>query len=166
MDSSLYRSLTVQRGLKYRYYYSPARAEFPTILFLHGFPSTSHDWHHQVSYFQARGYGILVPDMLGAGGTDRPLELKYWRLNDMAADVIDILNALELERVVGVAHDWYCTFLSVKEHSRKSNDSLWLLGAVLLYLACRFCTPNALWLLDGWGSRSWSPLPRRLTSTQ
>ncbi|KAK7060427.1 hypothetical protein VNI00_001192 [Paramarasmius palmivorus] len=112
MDSSLYTQLVTKRGLKYRYFYAPASPDRPTLLFLHGFPSQSQEWHRQVEFFRPLGYGILAPDMLGAGGSDRPLDPKNWRLNLIAADLMDILQAAKLERVVGVGHDWGCVALS------------------------------------------------------
>lgn len=106
MDPSLYKDLTVQRGLKYRYYASPAAAGKPTLLFLHGFPSTSFDWHRQVSYLQPLGYGIVAPDLLGAGGTAKPLDVQAFRANAMARDIMDILAAEGVGKVIAVAHDW------------------------------------------------------------
>ncbi|KZP02305.1 alpha/beta-hydrolase, partial [Athelia psychrophila] len=72
MDSALYKDLTVSRGINYHYYFSPARDSNPTILFLHGFPSTSYDWRHEAAFFTARGFGVIVPDLLGYGGTAKP----------------------------------------------------------------------------------------------
>jgi pimeloyl-ACP methyl ester carboxylesterase len=40
-------------GVTYSYTYIPAKAHNPTILFLHGFPSNSYDWRHQVTYFSS-----------------------------------------------------------------------------------------------------------------
>lgn len=107
MDAALYKELSVQRGLTYRYYRSPSTHGKPTLLLLHGFPSTAADWQKQVAYFQPLGYGILAPDLLGAGGTAKPLDPKSFRLNDMARDVMDILAAEGVDKVIGVGHDWY-----------------------------------------------------------
>ena len=41
MYSKLYKDLKVSRGLTYHYHYSPAATSSPTLLFLHGFPSSS-----------------------------------------------------------------------------------------------------------------------------
>lgn len=48
MDAALYKDFKVSRGLTYHYFYSPAAAGYPTLLFLHGFPSSSFLWHKQV----------------------------------------------------------------------------------------------------------------------
>ena len=62
MDPSLYKDLKTSRGLNYHYYYSPASDGKPTVLFLHGYPSTSYDWHYQVDFFKPKGFGVLVPE--------------------------------------------------------------------------------------------------------
>ncbi|KAF8234313.1 alpha/beta-hydrolase [Tricholoma matsutake] len=112
MDNSLYKELKVDRGFNYRYYFSPPTDGKPILLFLHGFPSSSHDWVRQIEHFQPRGYGILAPDMLGSGRTDRPLDINAFRTNPMAKDIIDILNEEKIKKVVGVAHDFGCATLS------------------------------------------------------
>ncbi|EIW57936.1 alpha/beta-hydrolase [Trametes versicolor FP-101664 SS1] len=112
MDAALYKELLVQRGLTYRYYQSPSTHGKPTLVFLHGFPSTAADWQKQVAYFQPLGYGILAPDLLGAGGTAKPLDPKSFRLNDMARDVMDILAAEGIDKVIGIGHDWGSVMLA------------------------------------------------------
>jgi pimeloyl-ACP methyl ester carboxylesterase len=53
-------------------YYSSAHADKTTILFIHGFPYTTNIWRKHVAYFETRGFGCVVPDMLGLGQTDKP----------------------------------------------------------------------------------------------
>lgn len=64
MDPSLYKDVKTSRGLNYHYFYAPSRAQDgkPTLLFLHGYPSTSYDWHYQVQFFREKGFGVLVPE--------------------------------------------------------------------------------------------------------
>ncbi|KAF5339511.1 hypothetical protein D9758_016369 [Tetrapyrgos nigripes] len=105
-NSSLFKDLNVSRGLNYHYYSVPADKGKPTLLFLHGFPSTSYDWRHQVAFFQDKGYGLLVPDMLGYGGTSKPLDPQLYVSSLVTRDIIDILDAEKIEQAVVVAHDW------------------------------------------------------------
>ena len=98
---------TTTRALTYSYIHIPP--QFPNtqyILFLHGFPSTSHDWRHQISFFVAKGYGILAPDLLGFGETSKPSELEMYRGKGMASDIVEIMVSEGVGVVVGVAHDW------------------------------------------------------------
>lgn len=68
MDPSRHKDFSTSCGLTYHYYFSPPKEAGQTLLFVHGFPSTSYDWHKQVAHFEALGYGLIVPDMLAYGG--------------------------------------------------------------------------------------------------
>lgn len=107
MDSSSYKDVTTSRGLNYHYYFAAARDSKPSLLFLHGFPSTSYDWRHQVAFFEAKGYGIVVPDLLGYGGTSKPDDAADYKASLVVKDVVDILDAEKIDKVVSIAHDWY-----------------------------------------------------------
>ncbi|KAI6752357.1 hypothetical protein HG530_013726 [Fusarium avenaceum] len=104
---------TTTRALTYSYIHIlPQHPTTRYFLFLHGFPFTSHCWRHQVSFFKDKGYGIIVPDLLGFGETSRPTELEMYRGEDMARDIVEILMSEGIGIVVGVAHDWGCFLLS------------------------------------------------------
>lgn len=98
--------LEVQDGTKYAYVYVPATDSKPTFLLLHGFPSSSYDWRHQIKSLTELGFGVLAPDLLGYGDTDRPTEIEKYKFKKMTADVVDILDEESLKTVIGVAHDW------------------------------------------------------------
>ncbi|KAK1584853.1 uncharacterized protein LY79DRAFT_636085 [Colletotrichum navitas] len=72
MTSIPSKTLEVSPGITYRYFYSrAARADLPTILFLHGFPSTAADFRPQLEHFAARGCGELeVPVLIVGFGRD------------------------------------------------------------------------------------------------
>jgi soluble epoxide hydrolase/lipid-phosphate phosphatase len=100
------KNIRTKRGFNYHYLSLLPEPGKPTLLFLHGFPSTIRDWHHQIDYFSARGYGLIVPDMLGYGGTDKPTDVKYYILNGMSDDVINILDAEGIDKSFAIGHDW------------------------------------------------------------
>ncbi|KAF5602508.1 epoxide hydrolase [Fusarium pseudocircinatum] len=104
---------TTTRGFTYSYIHiSPQLPNTQYLLFLHGFPSTSYHWRHQISFFAAKGYGVIAPDLLGFGETSRPTELEMYKGEDMARDIVEILISEGVKMVVGVAHDWGCFLLS------------------------------------------------------
>ena len=118
MDPAKYKDVQVQRGLTYHYYSSTASPGKPTLLFVHGFPSTSFDWHRQVAHFEPKGYGLIVPDTLGYGGTSKPREVDAFRWKLQAQDLLDLLDA-ELgspssrpAKVIAIGHDWSVGVLS------------------------------------------------------
>ena len=107
MDHTLYKDVVTPRGFKYHYYHSAPRNGKPTLLLCHGFPSTSKDWSPLGLYFNEQGYGLIIPDMLGYGGTDKPVDPALYIHSAMSQDVISILDAEKVEKVVAIGHDWY-----------------------------------------------------------
>jgi pimeloyl-ACP methyl ester carboxylesterase len=100
------RSAKIPSGRTYRYAFTkPCSAEKPYLLFLHGFPSSSFDWRHQIDYFAHHGYGIIAPDLLGYGGTDNPSDLASFSLKNMAYDIEELLECEGVKAVFGIAHD-------------------------------------------------------------
>ncbi len=73
------------------------------VLLLHGFPQTSHMWRHQIPVL-AEDHAVYAPDTRGYGGTDKP-RVRVTR-DLLARDVIDLMDALEIERARLVGHDW------------------------------------------------------------
>ncbi|KAF5019461.1 hypothetical protein F66182_8543 [Fusarium sp. NRRL 66182] len=83
-----------------------------TILLLHGFPSTLNDWVHQIRHLSSAGYGVVAADLLGYGASSKPTEADRYRLKVMSDEVIELLDHLKLQTVVGVGHDFGATLLS------------------------------------------------------
>ncbi|KAL4073826.1 Alpha/Beta hydrolase protein [Scleroderma citrinum] len=117
----MYKNIRTTRGYTYHYLSVKPQADKPTLLFMHGFPDTSHGWNRQIDYFRSRGYGLIVPDMLGFGGTDKPTDPAAFLCTAVAQDMIDILDAEEVPKVYAVGHDWgstISTILSIKHSDR------------------------------------------------
>ena len=106
MNASQYKDTTTARGLHYRYFFSPAQQAKQTLLFCHGFPSTSVDWRYFVPFFKERGFGVVVPDLLGYGGTDKPTDASLYVSSKISKDIVDILDAEGVEKAVAIGHDW------------------------------------------------------------
>ncbi|KAI0299355.1 alpha/beta-hydrolase [Multifurca ochricompacta] len=100
MDPSAYKKLTVSRGLTYNYYYAKATEGSPTLVLLHG-----------------KGFGLIVPDLLGYGGTDKPSDPKKYVPSGLAQDIVDILDAEGVQVAVAIGHDWGSRVVS-----RLAND--------------------------------------------
>lgn len=107
------KRLTTGDGTTYVYSYSPAVKEtLPTLLLLHGYPSSRHDWRHQVSALAQIGYGVLAPDMLGMGDSDKPTNLEAYRSKRISGHLKELLDHESLSKVIGVGHDWGAAVLS------------------------------------------------------
>lgn len=112
MESTTLKTARTRNGHTYAFYHHPPADAKPTILFLHGFPSTHLDWENQIKHFQAGGYGIVAPDLLGYGKTDAPTDVKNYKSLSMTDDIVDVLDSINVQKVIGVAHDWLVLFCS------------------------------------------------------
>ncbi|KAL2817454.1 Alpha/Beta hydrolase protein [Aspergillus cavernicola] len=108
----LARRHSLSTSHNYSYAFHPPVSSLPTILFLHGFPSSCYDWRHQVQFFSQEGYGVLAPDLLGYGGTSKPTALEHYKTKIMAAEIIELLDHEGIDKVHAVAHDTGCILLS------------------------------------------------------
>ena len=78
----------------------------PLILLAHGWPESWYSWRHQLKYLSELGYRVVAPDMRGYGGTDAPIAVDDYNIENIAADMVGILDRLGEERAVMVGHDW------------------------------------------------------------
>ncbi len=106
MYSSLSKNFKTSRGFNYHYYHAPPKDGKVTLFFAHGFPSHANSWHKQASFFRNLGYGILVPDLLGFGETDKPLDTESYRFKYMVVDITEIFDHEKIGKVIGIGHDW------------------------------------------------------------
>jgi len=74
----------------------------PPVIVLHGFPTSSHDWHRVLERF-ARRHRVVVPDLLGFGLSDKP-DQRY-SLFEQADLVEAVAGDLGLDEVALVTHD-------------------------------------------------------------
>lgn len=80
------------------------KGEGVPVLLLHGFPATRHLWSRVTPLLTEAGFRVLVPDLVGYGGSDAPAGVRV----DMASQaqwMLELLDALELPRAAVVAHD-------------------------------------------------------------
>ena len=100
------KHIELSDGTHYSYVYVAASAAKPTFLLLHGFPSSSYDWRHQVHALAANGFGLLVPDLLGYGDTDSPPDVEAYSFKRMSDHIAEMLAKEGIQKVIGVGHDW------------------------------------------------------------
>jgi pimeloyl-ACP methyl ester carboxylesterase len=78
----------------------------PAVLLAHGWPESWYSWRHQLRALSRAGYRVLAPDMRGYGETDAPAAVEDYNLVALAADMVGILDALDIEVATMVGHDW------------------------------------------------------------
>ncbi|KAI8949408.1 Alpha/Beta hydrolase protein [Xylaria longipes] len=107
------KTVVTTDGYTYAYdYTAAANASTPTILLLHGYPASRHDWEYTIPALTAEGYGVIAPDLLGFGDSSKPTDLESYKLKDIVGHLEEILDAEDLEVVIGVGHDVGANVLS------------------------------------------------------
>jgi haloalkane dehalogenase len=77
------------------------------VVFLHGNPSWSYLWRHQIRAVADAGYFAIAPDLGGMGMSDKPSELGDYSVARHVAWMRSALfDELALDDVTFVLHDW------------------------------------------------------------
>jgi pimeloyl-ACP methyl ester carboxylesterase len=78
----------------------------PPVLLLHGFPDSSRLWRGQIPALTGAGLRVLAPDLRGFGESGKPEAVAEYRVGRSVADLVAMLDALAIDRVAVVGHDW------------------------------------------------------------
>lgn len=78
-----------------------------TVVFIHGFPTASWDFH-KIWAPLAQEYNLIAPDLLGFGYSDKPRNYQY-SINDQADLIIALIRSKSLTKVRIIAHDYGAT---------------------------------------------------------
>ncbi|MBW7012161.1 alpha/beta fold hydrolase [Pseudomonas sp. N040] len=80
--------------------------EGPPVLLVHGFPDTHQVWRKQIPALVEAGYRVIAPDTRGCGDSSLSPRVADYRLDNLVADLVGLLDVLEIDQVRLVAHDW------------------------------------------------------------
>jgi pimeloyl-ACP methyl ester carboxylesterase len=78
----------------------------PAVVLSHGFPELSYSWRHQIGPLADAGYRVIVPDQRGYGRSSRPEAIEDYDIEQLAGDLLGILDALGESTATVVGHDW------------------------------------------------------------
>ncbi len=78
----------------------------PDVLLVHGFPDDHTVWRHQIPALVAAGYRVIAPDTRGCGESAIPGKTAAYRIEMLVADLVGVLDALCIDKVRLVGHDW------------------------------------------------------------
>jgi 2-hydroxymuconate-semialdehyde hydrolase len=90
-------------GARLYYYAAGTRGAGEPVIFIHGFPTSSHLWREVVPLVPD-GHRSVVLDLLGYGRSDRPLE-RDLSIKGHAERVIGLLDALRISYASIVGHN-------------------------------------------------------------
>jgi len=81
-------------------------ADGPLLIFLHGWPELSISWRHQLRVLGGLGFRAIAPDMPGYGRSAIYDTHQDYRLENIVADMIFLIDSLGAETAVWIGHDW------------------------------------------------------------
>ncbi|MGD0492979.1 MAG: alpha/beta hydrolase [Steroidobacteraceae bacterium] len=88
------------------FYLACGAADAPLIVFAHGWPELSHSWRHQLPVFAALGFRAIAPDMRGYGRSTVHAKQSDYCLEEITADMLELLDGLGRRTAIWVGHDW------------------------------------------------------------
>ena len=78
----------------------------PPVILLHGFPEFWYGWNKQIYLLADAGMRVIVPDQRGFNLSDKPKGISAYRLDILARDIINLMDALDIQKVNLCGHDW------------------------------------------------------------
>ncbi len=90
------------------HYLDSGPADAPAVILLHGWPDGAETWNAVIPALNAAGWRTIAPYLRGFGpnrflDADTP---RSGQITAIAQDVVDLADALELERYAVAGHDW------------------------------------------------------------
>jgi pimeloyl-ACP methyl ester carboxylesterase len=77
----------------------------PPVILLHGFPESHRTWRGVAPLLEDR-FRLIMPDLRGFAGSDRPPEVEAYRSSVVVDDIFALADALGIGSFALVGHDW------------------------------------------------------------
>jgi pimeloyl-ACP methyl ester carboxylesterase len=101
-----YRSRFLQVNCRRMHYIDEGPRDAVPVLLLHGNPAWGFLWREVIRPLLAGGYRVVVPDQIGFGLSEKPHVHGVHTLDNHTANLVALLDRLDLSDVVFVCHDW------------------------------------------------------------
>ncbi|KAK6605435.1 putative epoxide hydrolase [Botrytis cinerea] len=72
----------------------------------HGWPDHAEMWKGIAERLIDTKFPIIIPDLLGYDGTDKPTDPAEYKWDVMTKDLIDIIDTEKVDKVISIGHDW------------------------------------------------------------
>ena len=76
------------------------------VFLLHGFPDFWYTWIRQIQFLADHGFRVVAPDQRGYNLSDKPAEIAAYNIDQLAADVIALMDFYNSPRSLLIGHDW------------------------------------------------------------
>lgn len=75
------------------------------VVMIHGWPESSYCWEG-VTEFLDPNIRVIAPDLRGLGDSERTMDVTAYKKEELAKDVIEVIDALGIDEFFLVGHDW------------------------------------------------------------
>jgi len=96
----------VEPGLRMAYVDAGPRDARETVLLLHGEPMWGYLYRKMIGPFVAAGCRVIVPDLIGFGRSDKPIEQTAYTYSGHVAWVTQLIEHLDLRAATFFGQDW------------------------------------------------------------
>lgn len=96
----------VEPGLCMAYIDAGPRDAAETLLLLHGEPMWGYLYRKMIPVFEKAGFRVVVPDLIGFGRSDKPVDGKVYSYSKHVGWVTKLIEHLDLRRVTIFGQDW------------------------------------------------------------
>jgi pimeloyl-ACP methyl ester carboxylesterase len=93
-------------GIRMGYYEAGPVSDRPPMVLCHGWPELAFSWRHQIKALSEAGIRVIAPDQRGYGATERPEAVEAYDIEHLTADLVGLLDHLEIDKAIFVGHDW------------------------------------------------------------
>ncbi|MFC4224342.1 alpha/beta fold hydrolase [Lysinibacter cavernae] len=76
------------------------------IVLCHGWPDLAYTWRYQVPALVAAGYHVIAPNQRGFGASSRPTEVDAYDIEQLAGDLVALLDHFGYDDATFIGHDW------------------------------------------------------------
>jgi len=76
------------------------------VILLHGFPEFWYGWRNQIQPLANAGFRVWAPDQRGYYLSDKPRGINSYTLDELAKDVVGLIDAADVDKCYLAGHDW------------------------------------------------------------
>jgi len=85
-------------------WYNYIKGKKTCLVFLHGLSGSSSAWDPISTYFEKKGYSILLVDTRGNGLSDKPVDKSKYTIKNASEDLYLLLKHLKIKEVILIGH--------------------------------------------------------------
>ena len=88
-----------------RLHYAEAGGGDKLVILLHGFPEFWYSWKKQLDALSG-SFHVVAPDMRGYNLSDKPARVEDYKIDELVADVVGLIDHFGAKQAAVVGHDW------------------------------------------------------------